>query len=88
METPSNTASGSLSNALQWHQTHMSCIFLPHVWPWCPGALSNSNVRSPMVSVPVTAFNGQLGDGEWTLTVTDAATWDTGVLNSWSIDIN
>ena len=41
-----------------------------------------------LVDVPVTAFNGQSGDGEWTLTVRDAATYDVGVLNSWSIDIN
>ncbi|MDY0001297.1 MAG: proprotein convertase P-domain-containing protein [Polyangia bacterium] len=41
-----------------------------------------------LVNVPVTAFAGQVGDGEWTLTVTDAATLDTGTLVRWSIDIN
>lgn len=41
-----------------------------------------------LVDIPVTAFNGQLGDGEWTLTVTDAATWDTGFIKGWSLDIN
>jgi len=41
-----------------------------------------------LVDVPVTAFNGEVADGDWTLTVRDAATWDTGTLNSWSIDFN
>jgi uncharacterized repeat protein (TIGR01451 family) len=35
----------------------------------------------------LSAFNGTLGDGAWTLTVTDNAFEDSGTLNDWSLDL-
>jgi len=36
---------------------------------------------------PLSAFNGQNAAGTWTLTVSDNAQGDTGVLNSWCVEI-
>ena len=41
-----------------------------------------------LTDFPIDVFNGQNGEGEWTLTISDNARWDTGTLNSWSIDFN
>jgi hypothetical protein len=39
-------------------------------------------------NVDVTGFLGLPGDGDWTLTVTDAARYDVGTLNSFTLDLN
>ncbi len=36
---------------------------------------------------PLSAFDGEVSAGKWTLEITDDATGDTGVLKSWSISI-
>ncbi|HZY42098.1 MAG TPA: Calx-beta domain-containing protein, partial [Anaerolineae bacterium] len=36
---------------------------------------------------PLSAFNGQPLSGTWTLNLSDQATGDTGILNSWALDI-
>jgi len=37
---------------------------------------------------PLSALNGQDGNGTWTLTVVDSAGGDTGTLNSWELILN
>ncbi|WP_188443426.1 proprotein convertase P-domain-containing protein, partial [Planktosalinus lacus] len=49
-----------------------------------PGTAAISGTFTPTEAL--SAFNGESSMGDWTLTVTDGAAGDDGVLNSWTLD--
>ena len=55
----------------------------PTIGSVCPPAFSGTYGPSN----PLYTFNGQNGSGTWSLTVSDLAAGDTGVLNGWGLNI-